>query len=90
MNINKILLTMAVAIVVTGCQPNGMQQPSNAVIVETAEPQEAQYGSGEVISIANVPAFNNSVVRHTDATNSVVCYTVRNGNGGYNISCVKL
>lgn len=86
MNINKILLTMAVAIVITGCQPSGMYQPGNAVIVKPAEPQEAQYGSGEVISIAD---FHNPVVRHADATNSVVCYTVQNGNGGSNISCVK-
>lgn len=83
MNLNKTLLLAAVAMAITACAkpqiyPHAAEAP--------AEP--APTGNSEEIGYVNTSY--GVITRHSDAANNVACYTVRNGNGGFNISCVKL
>lgn len=39
---------------------------------------------------AAAAGYGRSINRSIDKENGVACYTISNGSGGFNISCVKL
>lgn len=77
MSLNKHLLLIAIGLAV-GLAAGYTNQARQAAVANPPDTKASENG------------FSNTISRHTDAANNVVCYTTHNGFGGFNISCVKL
>lgn len=82
MSLNKTLLLIAIGLA-TGCS----NQAHQAALA--AERASANSQPPETIGAA-AAGYRRAINRSIDEENGVACYTIGNGNGGNNISCVKL
>lgn len=82
MSLNKILLLMAIGLA-TGCSSQAQQAAMAAEMAGANSPPPETIG-------AAAAGYRRAINRSIDDEHGVACYTIGNGNGGNNISCVKL